>query len=171
MPATYEPIASQTLGGSATTITFSDIPGTFTDLIIAASPRLTFAGQSASLALRLNGDTGSNYSTTWIRGNGTSAESSRLSNQSEMYVATISASTAASNIFTPCIVSICSYSNANVHKTVLSSSSGIDYGPMRLVNLWRSTSVVTSISLRSFGGTQGDFASGSTFSLYGIKAA
>ena len=42
MPATYEPIATTTLGSAATNITFSSIPATYTDLrlvLVARSDR------------------------------------------------------------------------------------------------------------------------------------
>ncbi len=34
MPKTYEPIATTTLGSAAATVTFSTIPGTYTDLVL-----------------------------------------------------------------------------------------------------------------------------------------
>ena len=73
MPATYEPIATATLSGSTSEVTFSSIASSWTDL------RLVFLGVSSaqSLCLQFNGDTATNYSLTVLRGDGTSAVSSR----------------------------------------------------------------------------------------------
>ena len=61
-----------------------------------------------------------------------------------------------------------SYSNATIYKTILSrnSTKTIVYG---LAALWRNTAAITSIQLVPYSGS--NFASGSTFALYGVKAA
>ncbi len=78
MPITYEPIATQTLGSAAASITFSSIPGTYTDL------RLVFVGTlssgNATTGWRANSDSATNYSETYIGGDGTSAFSGRNTN-------------------------------------------------------------------------------------------
>jgi len=79
MPATYEPIATTTLGSAASTIDFTSIGGTYTDL------RVVLIGTSAnatSMTMRFNSDTGSNYSLTSVYGNGTSAASARATSAS-----------------------------------------------------------------------------------------
>ena len=66
----YIPLATVTLGGSDADIVFSNIPATFKDLV------LVIAGTSdnnTGLYLRFNGDTGSNYTTVGMYGNGSSA--------------------------------------------------------------------------------------------------
>jgi hypothetical protein len=80
MPAgnTYESIATQTLGSSSGSITFSSIPSTYTDLVIV------FSGTTAALVavdIQFNGDTSTNYSRTIISGNGSTASSDREVNQ------------------------------------------------------------------------------------------
>ena len=77
MAITYEPIATTTLGTSASSVTFSTIPGTYTDLV------LVVAGTSAATngnEMQFNGDTGNNYSFTLLYGTGSAAVSSRNSN-------------------------------------------------------------------------------------------
>jgi len=59
--ATYEPIATTTVSGSSTsTVTFSSISGTYTDLVIIGN--LGSQTTNAFPYLQFNGDTGSNYS-------------------------------------------------------------------------------------------------------------
>ena len=46
MPATYEPIASTTLGASAAAIEFTSIPGTYTDLVVVLQGQPQPLGQA-----------------------------------------------------------------------------------------------------------------------------
>ena len=74
---TYVPIATQTLSSTASTITFSSIPSTYADL------RLTYVGVTPSsswIGLRLNGDTGTNYSGRWMFGSGSTTASQSQQN-------------------------------------------------------------------------------------------
>jgi hypothetical protein len=163
MPATYEPIASQTLGASAATVTFSSISGTFTDLIVV----LEVVGASATRgypAFRFNSDTGSNYSNTALYATSGGALSGRWSSQTELYLSNFITGFGSSNRFTS-VTHILSYANTNVNKTVLTAAANDNVE--RSVGLWRSTSAITAIEIR---GSQ-NFGSGSTFSLYGVKAA
>jgi ethanolamine utilization microcompartment shell protein EutL len=77
MAKTYEPIATTTLGSAAASYTFSSISGSYTDLILVVDATTT-AGNRA-LQLVLNSDTGTNYSATYITGDGSSTASSRNS--------------------------------------------------------------------------------------------
>jgi len=75
MPATYEPIATTTLGSAAATITFSTIAATYTDLRLTLVFTTSVGG--ANVFFRFNGDTGTNYSYTSLEGSGSAASSSR----------------------------------------------------------------------------------------------
>ena len=164
---TYEPIATQTLTGTATTVTFSSISGAYTDLVLVVQASFDTTGD---LRFRLNGDTGSNYSTTFLYGDGTSAASVRASNATsgngDSY-GQVSTTLGQSNQ----IIHFINYSNVTTYKTVLVRANNASSGVDAIVNLWRSTSAITSISMAKnslFGGT---WQIGSTFSLYGIAAA
>ena len=82
MALTYEPIASTTLGSSAPSISFNSISTAYTDL------RLIVSGLNATSAggwrIRVNGDSGSNYSYNGISGNGTTASSFFNSSQAQL---------------------------------------------------------------------------------------
>jgi len=169
MPATYEPIASQTLGSDTATVEFTSIPGTFTDLVLVCFERGT--DNSASGALRFNADTGSNYSRTRLLGFSSGAISTRDSNDTSILAGSSALNNATSGIFSTSVHQIMSYANANVYKTVLASAadpSNTDSRVHRVVGLWRSTSAITTITYLH---RSANFAAGSTFSLYGIKAA
>ena len=77
--STYTPIASQTLGSAAASVTFSSIPQGYTDLVIVNNVTCTIDTQV--IGCQYNGDTGANYSKTYLLGNGSSAFSGRNSNE------------------------------------------------------------------------------------------
>ena len=85
--ATYTPIASTTIGTAVASYTFSSISGSYTDLVLIASVQLSSAGQS--FLYQYNGDTGTNYSLTILKGNGTSATSDRRSSISYQLAAAL----------------------------------------------------------------------------------
>ena len=164
--STYEPIASQTLGSAAATVTFSSIPQGYTDLVLVANTAQ--ASGNNSLRFRFNGDSGSNYSDTYLAGNGTTASSGRDTSQTSG----ISYAGSSTAIETNYIVQFMNYSNATTYKTVLGRSNRASDATAADVGLWRSTAAITSISL-AMGGSfpTNNFATGSTFTLYGIAAA
>jgi hypothetical protein len=160
MPRTYEPIASTTLGSSASDITFASIAADWTDLVIVLHGANS---EGSAVAITFNSDTGSNYSHTLVQGNGTSASSSRQSSQTGAWFASFT--TGGPHI---AIIHVMSYANTNVYKTLLSSAERIGTTTARHVGLWRSTSAITSVTLDPVFGT---LQAGTTASLFGIKAA
>jgi hypothetical protein len=168
MPSTYEPIATQTLGSAASSITFSSVPSTYTDLVLVFNGGgSTTSGEN--IVLQFNGDTGTNYSCTVLNGNGTAAASYREANYTAVRA---SYATAFYNTLTNMTVAqIMNYSNSTTYKTVLCRSgitNGTFAGTEGIVSLWRNTSTITSIVAKA---TVGNFLASSTFTLYGIKAA
>ncbi len=170
MPAgnTYEAIATQTLGSAAASVTFSSIPSTYTDLVLVINAFGATGGTTDyGLSFQLNGDTTTNYSRTTLLGDGTSATSGRGSNldrgaiQLQGYYTTTE----------PVIANVyfMNYANTTTFKTVIARSSLASAAVETDVSLWRKTpEAVNSIKILIFAGT---IKIGSTFSLYGIKAA
>jgi len=159
--STYEPIASQTLGSAASSVSFTSIAADWTDLICVVQG--TASADGADVIMQFNTDTASNYSQTVLRGNGSTAVSARYTTQ---YLN--SANTwGPSRLYTH-FVQIMSYANTNIFKTSLTATAYAGGDVARIVNLWRSTSAITSIELKTASFT---FAANTTFSLYGIKAA
>jgi len=161
---TYEAIATTTLSSTATNITFSSIPATYTDLIIVG----TFSFNSSDRAfIWFNGDTGTNYSQTFLYGNGTSALSARDSNYGAAYIDNVASAGSGDNNLS--IMHFMNYANTTTYKTTLIRTNHIQQDVSAEVMLWRSTAAINQIAFR--GGSGGSFAIGSVFSLYGIKAA
>ena len=163
MTATYDKIESQTLGSTQSTVTFTTIPQTYTDLVLIISPIITTG--SKDVCVQFNGDTATNYSNTILSGDGTSASSARLSGQVRIFLDYFAVvNTARSNR----VVNIMNYSNSTTNKTVLSRANNAGAGVDAIVGLWRNTAAITSMVLNAQTG--GTFDVGSTFTLYGIKA-
>lgn len=165
MPFTYEPIATTTLGSAATTIDFSSIAGSFTDLRIVL---VGVQNQTGSGGIRYNSDTGSNYSVTYIDGNGATASSTR-------FTSTTSITAFYSGSITTRVlreIDIFSYAGSTNKTCLISESSDINGGGgyvIRRVGLWSNTAAITSISLICGGG--GQWTAGTTATLYGILRA
>ena len=160
MPAgrTYTPIARTVLTTTTTSLTFSSISGSYTDLVLVMSA----SEASNAFNIELNSDTSSNYSRTRLLGDGSTATSGRTANTTNIPINYLGGT----NNFSTTLVHFMNYSNTTTYKTVLSRSGSGDTGTGVQAALWRSTSAITSMRIFSDG-----LAAGSTFTLYGILAA
>lgn len=168
MPATYEPISTQTLGTAVADVYFTSIPQTYTDLVLVISSNTSSNTQTG---YRLNSDTGNNYSETRMSGDGGTARAIRTNSDTfarlDWYGGPDSTGR---NTLT---VHFMNYTNTTSHKVVLSrgdNAGGLIAGATAVVGRWRKTpEAITSINLLTTSGA--NFSVGSTFTLYGIKAA
>jgi hypothetical protein len=162
MPATYEPISTQTLGSAVPSVTFSTIPATYTDLVLVFSGVIGSGVQN--MEIRFNGDTTTNYSETRLFGTGSAVSSDRTSSTNQIRVGNIYTTQTVN------IIQVMNYANATTFKTVLCRSNNAGAQVSVHSGLWRKTpEAITSILVRPAGGV--DFSIGCTFALYGIKAA
>lgn len=163
--STYTPIATTTLGSSSPSITFSSISGSYTDLRIVLNAK---ASPAATVSIRLNGDSGSNYSNTVLYGTGSSAGSQRSSGS---LIMESGIGTVGSTNPTLITIDLMNYSNSTTNKTVLFSESDMTGGYVsRTVGLWRSTSAITEVYIW-MNSLARNFTAGTTATLYGIQAA
>jgi hypothetical protein len=170
MATTYTLISSNVLTSSAASVTFSSIPGTYTDLVVRASVRSNRTDPQDSINLTFNGDASSVYSTTRFRGDGAGVTSNRTSGEAYALMAFgADGATATSNTFSNLELYIPSYTvSQNKPSSIFSvqeDNSTTAY-IAATAPLWRNTSAITSIA---FVPAIGPFASGSSFYLYGIK--
>jgi len=161
MPITYEPIATTTASGSVSSITFSSISSSYTDLVIVINGGT--AGSDNSIIIRFNSDTGGNYSYTAIDGNGSSASSYRESNVSEPQAGSMSTGNNTS------LINIMNYSNTTTYKTYVARGNAPAHRVRAFVGLWRNTAAITSVTI--FNNAASNFTNVTTFTLYGIKSA
>lgn len=167
MPATYEPIATTTLGSAAATISISSIPNTYTDLRLVLVAEGT-SGQNTDLIFTFNSDTGTNYSQTELNGDGSSATSRRYTSRSNFW-AENSRTLDWPSLTTLDIFSYAGSTNKSALMTVNKDNNAINLGVIRnTAVLWRSTSAITSIQISS---NTANFEIGTTATLYGILKA
>jgi hypothetical protein len=165
MPTTYDSIATTTLTGAQSTITFSSIPGTYTDLRVVLVS--TYSSGGTDSYYRLNSDNGSNYSTTCINSEGTSVDTLRSS--STVIYWSLWQSYTSDTLPMLLTADIFSYAGTTFKGTLNTSSSSFSAGNVSTtVGVWRDTSAITSITLLQGGG---NFVAGTIATLYGIKAA
>lgn len=155
-------LATTTLSSAASTITFSSIAASYTDLRLVITGTLS-AGNG--VRVQFNSDTATNYSYTELLGNGTSAASDRANNQTYIDLAQGWYWNSTQPNFTT--LDIFSYAGSTF-KTALITTS-IDWNGsgavIREVGLWRSTAAISTITFSTSGG---DFAAGTTATIYGI---
>lgn len=164
--STYTPIATTTLGSAQTSYTFSSIPGTYTDLVLVCNVK-TSTNLSQSVYIQFNSDAGSNYSSTDMLGDGSTATGYRTTGAT--FIRIMGRATGTANTFhNMCRTSIQNYANTNTFKTLLNRSD-VAAGAVGTVGLWRSKSAITSITITAEAST--NLETGSTLTLYGILAA
>ena len=162
---TYTALATVTLGSSASSVTFSNIPATYRDLIFVFAGTATASATSSRF--RMNGITGSNYSFVRAGGNGSTTFSSA---PTDTYFPLVWSNSELSTTQSNAIVQIMDYSATDKHKTVLiRETNNNPSGPAVTMHAGRldTTSAITSLTALV---SANNFATGSTFSLYGVIA-
>jgi hypothetical protein len=168
MPATYEPIATNTLGSATQTVTFSSIPQTYTDIVlIVSNVKHSYPGTDTvrDNLVQFNADTGGNYSITFMYGDTTGTGTIRNNNISAINTDYPMASANAGGLI---IANIQNYSNSTTYKTVIQRTT-TSTRTSAYVNLWRNTDAITSMVVGASGGYT--LSAGTVITLYGIKAA
>ena len=170
---TYTLISSNVLTTTAASVTFSSIPATYTDLVVRVSARGSDASVNNYSALKINSTT-SNYSETYLYGDGSSASSGRFSASSDWLFGGgwFSSATGTSNTFSNTEIYVPNYagstnkiaSNFTAQENNTSGSTQLGVEALLL----RNTAAITSLTITPSGA---NFVSGSSFYLYGISNA
>jgi hypothetical protein len=155
--STYTPISTYTVPSNTSSVALTSISSSYTDLIV----RITGVDSNGYVFVRLNTDNGTNYSRTYLGGNGTSAYSGRSSNVNEEYVAL-----ASSTLQT---LTFLNYSNSTTYKTSIIDESQSTSRQVTIA-MWRNTNAINRIEFISPSGTS-SIQTGTVISLYGIAAA
>jgi hypothetical protein len=172
MPNTYELVASNTVGSTpVTSVTFSSIPSTYTDLIVKMSTRTNDNVNNFNhVGIRFNGDAGTNYSVGIIRADGSSAISSG-GGATQISASVGNGNLATANAFGFGEVYIFNYTGSNqkiVSSECFSESNETTVYSFMGGSIWQNSSAITSMTL--FDHVLGNpFTQYSTFYLYGIK--
>jgi hypothetical protein len=156
---TYVELNKTVTSGSATTVTWTSIPSTYTDLVIVGYCKAVSPG--GATFLRFQNDSTGIYGRVRVLG-GSGAGTSSVAVPNETKVVIDAPNTDWSN-FT---AHVQNYSSSATFKTAILRGNSSDY-VTATIGTYRSTSPITIVSLTIDGGS---FVNGSTFSLYGIKA-
>lgn len=167
MPITYKLIQTVNVTGAsgATSIDFTSIPQTYTDLQLIVSGRATT--DNPTLYTYFNNDTtAANYSFSSLGGDGASPSGTSAS---QAWFMRITPSSATALSFSNGMLYIPNYTGSTVKSvsvdSVTENNSTTAYAALH-VGLWNSAAAITSIKLDPFGT---DFAQFSSASLYGIN--
>ena len=172
MANTYTLISSVTVGsGGASSIDFTSIPSTYTDLCVVLSTRLTSTGGATDTTWlnSINSNT-SSFTDRVLRGDGSSA-SSFVPSETPLYIGQSPTASGTANTFASHSVYIPNYTSSNQKSISVDSIQENNLSTAYMgftAGLWAQTSAITSLS---FTTNSGNFAQYSTAYLYGISNA
>ena len=172
MPSSRFLISSNVLTTTTASVSFTSIPSTYTDLVIKMSLRSNDTTTGGSGWFRINSLSTNIYSETELRGNGATASSTRQSATSIAYFnyfvggnATTANTFSSTEIYLPSYLasqnkpwSVLNGMENNATTAYISAQAG----------LIQSTAAISSIA---FFCDSGNWVSGSSFYLYGLRSS
>lgn len=169
MPSnTFTLISSTTVGsGGASSIDFTSIPSTYTDLVIKCSLRTNRGSTGDWLNISYNGST-SSFTTRYIEGNGATA----VSGTDTRLIADIEAANNTASVFSSTDIYIPNYAgstNKSLSADSVAEQNGTTSYSTLVANLWSNTAAINQITLTPGGGTA--FVQYSAAYLYGVKSS
>lgn len=171
MPNTFTLISSSTVGaGGAADVTFSSIPATYTDLCIKFSARVTRGVNLTPLWMRVNSDTGTNYTMKLVYGNGSGPDTLSY-NLGYFITGYINAASTTSDTFSNGEIYIPNYagsSQKSMSVDMVAENNATNAYDGFSAGLWSGTSAINSITFLEGNGNS-NFVQYSNFYLYGIK--
>mgnify|MGYP003336059924 FL=1 len=167
------PISTVTVGsGGASSIDFTSIPATYTDLQVVLSGRTTYSGGGTALCwMTFNSSGGTAYSTKKLQGDGSASLTASTSSAAQFVIGYIPGTTYTTNTFNNYQIYIPNYAGSNNKSvsvdSVTENNATLSYANL-YAGLWSNTAAITSISLAPESGT-GNWAQYSSATLYGIR--
>ena len=149
---------------------FTSIPTQFNHLQLRVLGRDSSASANQEIAIRLNGDSGSNYMNHWMNGNGTVATSS-ASTRSYIHCAVITSAFHSASIEGCAIIDILDWQSTNKVKVVrsLGGHDANGSGQIELSSaMWIGSASTAITQIEVFVGS-GVAVANNHFALYGIK--
>lgn len=160
----YDALASVTLSSGASSVTFTGIPSTYKHLQIRQLVNSPTGNQQIQVGSGTV-DTGANYSFHFLYGEGANTGSSGATSQNNGYLGYANGSTYPF----VAVTDILDYTR-NTNKTIRTFSGQDNNGSaaytMLTSSLWNNTNPITAITISNNGG---NYATSSTFALYGVK--
>jgi hypothetical protein len=174
MANTYYKIASVEIGaGGASSIDFTSIPSTYTDLCLKVSGRSTASYTRRVLQLTFNGSSSSSdYQDRYLYGSGSAAASGADASGTQPYILIwdLDAANATANTFGSIDIYIPNYASTSAYKSISADGASEDNATTiymgMVAGLYQQNTAITSLSLKT---DSGNFVQYSTAYLYGIK--
>ena len=175
MPNTFVKISTVTVGaGGQSSIEFTNIPQTYTDLKLVVSARNNRAYTSDDLKITINGSTSSTYAVRRLSGGGGSASSDggSAANQTYAYSGVITATDATASIFGNTEFYFPNYTSSN-NKSWSVDGVAENNASQSQVSLYANTVNITNAitSIKIEGYNSATLNQYSTATLYGITKA
>jgi hypothetical protein len=172
MPNTFTLIASSTVGsGGTSSIDFTSIPSTYTDLCLKLSIRTSASVTDVYFNMNFNNDTGANYTMRSLSGSGATATSDTFTSQNNAYVYQADGNTATASTFSNIEIYVPNYAGSTQKSF---STDGVAESNTATANnrwnalqasIWTGTAAINRVSFTPASGT---FLQHSTAYLYGI---
>jgi len=162
-----ELIETVELASSASSITFSSIPQDYDDLILKFAARSAADGNPSFFGTGSINSSTANLSAVLLEGTGSSVSSSSRSD----FLIRFPGSSSTANTFGNAEVYFSNYTgstNKSFSVDLVSEDNATAARQLLSANLWSNTNAITSLTFTA--GESQDFASGSTFSLYGVTS-
>jgi hypothetical protein len=174
MPATMTLIASVTVpAGLPTSIDFTSIPATYTDLKFLCSLREGFASSNnINVNVKVNNLGTTIYSRIYLYGNNGGAPSGASNTgtaETVMFLGYADGNTSTSNVFASAEYYIAGYATANFKPVSADAASEGNSSDQTISTVAAQASTTAAINQVSFFGTGTGWIQGSTIYLYGIK--
>jgi len=168
----FELIASTILTSSESSITFGNLnqwSSTYKHLQIRYLSRESSTG--ANTFMRLNNDSGNNYSEHQLYGDGSGIGSTATSSVNKPYIGSLASSSDPTGVFAAGVVDLLDPFSTSKNKTVRTFSGNSPGATASRYIFLRSFAYYSTASLTSITvlAQSADFVTGSRFSLYGIK--
>ena len=155
------------VGSAVPTVTFSSIPATYRNLKLVVTGRTDAAGTDYTVTF--NGDTGANYQAV-LAFNGSGAGASATFSQNSAAIGSTASSSAPANQAGVSEIMVYDYAGTTFFKSVTGMTHRLDGVATAYIiwyaATWNSTSAINTIALAAGAG---NFVTGSTFTLYGMK--
>lgn len=169
MATTYDLIASSTLTTTATTISFTSIPQTYTDLKLIVSSRCNYAAATSRYRVYFNSTSGANVygRAEAVSDTSTVSGASNAETDPFYYAMETYGSSATANRFDASEFYIGDYTNASFARGLTSLNSTYHYAYTGGGGWFNFSNAITDLYVVC--GNSASFVANSSFYLYGIK--
>jgi hypothetical protein len=161
-------VSTVTVGsGGAASIQFDNIPQSGKDLLILVSMKIVkLSGNPDALEVRFNGDTGSNYTTRWLEGSGSSVASANTTTGRIYIERGAMPSYYTANTFGNAGVYVANYTSAvakSVSGDAVTENNATASYQTIAAGSWTGTSAISSLTVFSGSSTITEFSSASLY--------